>query len=57
MCNHETREIGATQSKEALQSLARAAAWDQAHLYLLPLSGHYFVPTVCSAVHLPPDTL
>jgi hypothetical protein len=26
MCNHETREIGA-------QSLARAAAWDQAHLY------------------------
>jgi hypothetical protein len=33
MCNHETREIGAQQSKEESQSLARAAAWDQAHLY------------------------
>ena len=33
MCNHETREIGAQQSKEESQSLARAAALDQAHLY------------------------
>jgi hypothetical protein len=33
MCNHETREIGAQQLKEESQSLARAVACDQAHLY------------------------
>lgn len=55
MCNHETRETGAQRSKEEMQSLARAVAWDQAHLYWI--SGNYFVPTVCSAVHLPFATL